>query len=93
MADAVVLLAVVFLAIASLSDSILEALHLFFPCFDGSFTIIVLTVDASAQAGVAGDTSLATDTVQLATLASLAMTSLIGFILRIDDDIRLSQWR
>ncbi len=63
MADAVVLLAVVFLAIASLSDSILEALHLVFPCFDGSLSFIVLTALTSAYTWVTGDASLATDTV------------------------------
>ncbi len=93
MADAVVLLAVVFLAIAPLSDSILETLHLFFPRLDGSLSFVVLTALTSAHTGVTGDASFATDTVKLATFASLTVASLICLILWINDTrLSLSWW-
>ena len=76
MAYAVILLAVVLLTIASLTDALIQHSLLLCPCLDRFFRIIILAAMALTHAGYACTASLTADAVELAALASLAITML-----------------
>ena len=83
MADAVILLAIVLLAIASFADSTLQSLPLLLSELLGLFSVVIVTVHALADAFLAGDPSLEADTVELPTLTSFAVATELGRILLI----------
>ena len=78
MADAVVFLAVVLLAIASFTHSLLKGSLLFLPCQYGFLRIVVFAARALTDTGLARVGSPSTDTVKLATLATFAITVQLG---------------
>ena len=73
MADAVVLLAVIFLAVAALADCLCQRLELLLASFLRLWSLIVQATNASADCRVASDASLEAHTVKLAALAALAV--------------------
>ena len=75
MADTVILHAVVSLAVAVLPLFLLLALNLLRSDLDSFLTVIVLTAIALANGWITLDTSLEADTVQLATVTSLAVAA------------------
>ena len=74
-ADAIVLPAVVPPAIASLADSLVQGLLLGFSSLHGFFRVVVEAAYAQADTRSAAQTILQADTVELATLAALAVAA------------------
>lgn len=81
MADAIVLLAVVSLAIAALADILLEKLFLLGTGLDSRLTVIVQTVTALADPWQAADALLKAHTVELTAHTTLAVASLQFWLL------------
>ena len=78
MANAIVLLTVVLLAIAALSDGRLQIAHLFLPVGVRRLTVIVLAPGALADAWDALDAPLQAHAVELLTPATIAVATLKG---------------
>ena len=76
-ADAVVFEAVVSLAVAAFGLGLLQLRELLLPADQCHLAVAVLTVSALAETGDAGAAHLETDTVELATLTSLAVARLL----------------
>ena len=75
MTDAVVLLAVIFLAIAALANCLCERFELLKASLLRLWPLIVKAANASADSLLTSDTSLEADAVELATLAALAVAA------------------
>ena len=78
MTDAVILLAVVFLAIAPFAHSLLKGSLLLLPGLNGFLRIVIFAARALTDTRLAGISSPSTDAVELSTLAAFAVTVQLG---------------